>query len=134
MTIVHKPIGRTRQREDVDHRTSCPSSSTRPSTFSMLTFPVAATSESLQAFEETNKIHVFVFGWKESEGTATRVYPRTARKVNENWKEVVLMLHQKHYSWVKNFNALMALPKRHRYAALVSPLRVKLPHKYRWHC
>jgi len=74
----------------------------------MLTYPVAV--DSLEAFEESNKIHLFVYGWNEGEGVATRVYPRTARKAKEGWREVVLMLNRKHYSWVKNFQRLMALP------------------------
>ena len=33
--------------------------------FSMLGYPMAATGETLLPFEQANKIHVFVFGWKD---------------------------------------------------------------------
>jgi len=79
--------------------------------FSMLTYPVAV--ETLKPFEEANKIHVFIFGWNEGEGVATRFYPHKAREHIEGYREVMLLLHKKHYCWVKNFQRLMCLRVDH---------------------
>ena len=43
--------------------------------FSMLTFPVSV--EALPQFEEANKIHLYVFTWKND--AAAKVYPRRRR-------------------------------------------------------
>ena len=77
----------------------------------MLEYPVQATVEGLTDFEEINKIRVFVWGWNEHEGIATRVYPLQVREDhNEGYQEVQLMLLEGHYCWVKNFHSLMRPP------------------------
>ena len=73
--------------------------------FSMLEFPVGI--DDLEPFEEANKIHIYVYVWER--GATQKAYPRRSRPIKEGWSEVCLMLVNKHWMWIKNFNRLMRL-------------------------
>jgi hypothetical protein len=76
--------------------------------FSMLTFPVQL--EDIDAFEATNNLGVFVYGYTQSDNSLIIVVYRAPQKQYKD--ELKLMLDEGHYSLIKNWSRLQSMRSR----------------------
>lgn len=77
--------------------------------FSMLPATRAPTHEELTAFEEVNRVGVYLFDWHESTvGSVTTCWPRPIRRPGAIYSEEVrMLLHRGHFCLITNFQAFV---------------------------